>query len=77
MPPFGPPAESRIHSTLDGHGVIYLCAARYQDNAVSYASLDGKIMKSPHVDPVDIVVGNDRGNQCGFGAGFLDCVQHF
>lgn len=75
MPPLGPPAESGIHPALDGHGVIDLCAARNQDNAVSYASLDGKIMKPPHVDPVDVVVGNDRRNQCGFGTGFLGAAS--
>jgi hypothetical protein len=60
MPPLGPPAESGIHPALDGHSVIDLRAARDQDKAAAYAALDGKIMKPSHVDPVDVVVGNDR-----------------
>jgi hypothetical protein len=60
MLPLGPPAESGIHPAFNGHGVIDLRAASDQDKTVSYASLDGKIMKPPHVDPVDVVVGNDR-----------------
>ena len=77
MPSLGPPAESGVHPAFDGHGVIDLRAARDQDKAVANAALDGKIMKPLHVDPVDVVVGDDRRYQCGFGAGFLDGVQHF
>ena len=77
MPSFGPPAESGVHPAFDGHDVVDLRAAGDQDQAVAYAALDGEIMKPLHIDPVDVVMGNDRGDQRGFGAGFLNGVQHF
>ena len=72
MVPFGAAAEAFVDSGFAGQGGNHLRSSRDDDDFVADAPFDGVFVDFFHIPIVDVVVGDDRGDEDGVGV-CLDC----